>query len=430
MPFSNDFLWGAASAAAQIEGAWDEDGKCPSIWDVAGDRVKNGETCHIACDHYHRFREDVALMKELGLNSYRFSVSWCRIMPEKGRINEKGLAFYSELVDELLMSGIKPLCTLYHWDLPLWCEQEGGWENPEIVDWFLAYTEAVVEALSDRVEVWMTFNEPQCFLGFGYLQGTNAPFRKEPEKLPVFVRHYLLAHGRAVKLIREKAKTAPQIGVVMAASCYIPAEETKEAIADAVEKSFIDGETTNSLYMDPIGLGKASPLMRAALSAEDLKLIAQPIDFVGVNVYQGLNRVLTPEAYAAEGHPKNHIGWYIDARCLYWTIRQYWERYHLPVMVTENGLSLADTLSADGCCHDGERVAFLRSFIGSAKRAADEGIPVPGYLCWSIMDNFEWAKGYEPRFGLLYVDYETQRRVKKDSALYYSQVIRSNGEML
>ena len=433
MSFSEDFLWGAASAAAQVEGAWDEDGKCPSIWDVAGKHIKNGDTCHEACDHYHRYKEDVALMKELGLKSYRFSVSMCRVMPEEGRINPKGLEFYKNLVAELRAAGIEPLCTIYHWDLPVWVQNKGGWKNDKIVDWYLQYAEAVVGALSDQVRYWMTFNEPQCFIMLAYVTGAMAPFRHDVLSFRKHhMRNMLMAHGRCVRLIRRIAKTPPKIGIAMAASCYIPDSEDAAGLADAAKKSFESsvGEGSNALYMDPIGLGRPSKMLRRVLSAEDLKIISEPMDFVGVNVYQPSNGMLNKKAYAAENHPKTSLGWVVDGRCLYWTVRQYWERYHLPVMVTENGMAANDIVSSDGACHDPERVRFLDDFLSNLKRAADEGIPVLGYQHWSIMDNFEWCEGYGPRFGLIHIDYQTQKRTVKDSARHYAEIVRTNGETL
>ena len=432
MTFRSDFLWGAASAAAQIEGAWDEDGKCPSIWDVAGSHIKNGETCHTACDHYHRYKEDVALMKELGLNSYRFSISWPRIMPEKGVINPKGIAFYKELIQELKAAGIEPLVTLYHWDLPLWAHQEGGWKNAKIIDWYLSYTEAVIEAFSGYVRYWMTFNEPQVFIMMGYVMGSFAPFEHAVFSYKNCLRNMLLAHGRAVKLIREKAKLKPVIGLAMAATTYIPDSEDEAGLKDAAVKSFESrvGEGSNALYGDPILLGKASRMLKRKLSAEDLRIISEPIDFIGVNVYQPSNPMINKKSYDTDQFPKTSLGWVIDGRCLYWTIRQYWERYHVPVLVTENGMADHDAVSADGHVHDPQRVQFLDDFLSGVKRAVDEGIPVLGYQHWSIMDNFEWCEGYGPRFGLIHVDYETQKRTIKDSARHYAEIIRTNGNNL
>ena len=242
----------------------------------------------------------------------------------------------------------------------------------------------------------------------------------------------LLAHGKAVTLIRSIAKTLPHIGLAMAATTYIPDTEDAQGLKDAAEKSFRSqiGEGSNALYMDPIALGKASPILQGTLSEEDLKIISAPIDFVGVNVYQPSNPLISPELYHPEHYPKTMQDWIIDGRCLYWTIRQYWERYHLPVMVTENGMANPDRISEDGCVHDDIRKTFLHDFLSGVKRATDEGIPVIGYQHWSIMDNFEWCSGYGPRFGLIYVDYSTQKRIIKDSAQYYSEIIRTNGEML
>ena len=433
MPFQKDFLWGAASAAAQVEGAWNIDGKAPSIWDVADPKhLKHGETCHEACDHYHHWKEDVALMKEMGLKSYRFSVSWPRIMPEKGKVNEKGLAFYRDLIHELKANGIEPLVTLYHWDMPVWVDKEGGWKSPKIIGLYLEYVKAVVDAFSGDVRYWMTFNEPQVFIMMGYVMGSFAPFRHDVFTFKKHLRHMLLAHGKAVKLIRKRAKIPPKIGLAMAATTYIPADDTPEALADARTKSFEGrvGEGSNALYADPICLGKASPMLRRKLSAEDLKIISEPMDFIGVNVYQPSNPLIDREKYNAGAMPKNSLGWVIDGRCLYWTIRHYWDRYHLPVMVTENGMAGNDVVSEDGKCHDPERVHFLHEFLPGVKRAVEEGIPVLGYQHWSVMDNFEWCEGYGPRFGLIHVDYETRKRTLKDSAYEYARIIRGNGEGL
>ena len=432
MSFPKEFLWGAASASAQVEGAWNEDGKCPSIWDVAGKHIKNVDTCHDACDHYHRYKEDVALMKELGLGSYRFSVSMCRVMPEEGKINPKGLEFYKNLVFELRKAGIEPLVTLYHWDLPVWAQEKGGWKNAKIVDWYLQYAEAVVNALSGDVRYWMTFNEPQMFLNFGYLTGAHAPFIEDDPEYKSAVRNFLLSHGKAVTLIRRIAKTAPKIGIAMASVTYIPDCEDEAGLRCAAFNSFEhpEGESYNGIFMDPIGLGRASQMMREALSPEDLEIISAPLDFVGVNVYQSSNRVINDEAYHSESRPKTMLDWVVDPHCLYWTIRHYWERYHIPVMVTENGMANPDTVGADGMVHDMIRCDFIDEFLAGVKRAAEEGIPVLGYQHWSIMDNFEWCEGYAPRFGLIHVDYATQKRTVKDSGWHYADIIKNNGENL
>ncbi len=430
MSFPKEFLWGAASAATQIEGAWNEDGKCPSIWDVAGNHIKNGDNTFVACDHYHRYKEDVALMKELGLKSYRFSINWCRIVPEQGKINEKGLMFYSNLVDELISSGIEPMITLYHWDLPLWMHKLGGWKNSAIIDEFLFYVEAVVESLSDRVKYWMTINEPQVFITSAYVIGNFAPFKYAIFSYKNCIRNCLLAHGKAVKLIRQKARTKPVIGLAMASTTYIPDSFDEAGIKEAAKYSFEStvGEGSNSVYMDPIALGKASPSMAKKLSAEDLKIISEPIDFIGINVYQPSNPLINKEKYNADSLPKSSLGWVIDSRCLYWTIRHYYERYHLPIMVTENGMAGHDSVSADGTVDDMIRVKFLDDFISEMEKAVDEGIPVIGYQHWSLMDNLEWCKGYEPRFGIIRIDYDTQKRTIKKSGWHYRDIIREKAE--
>ncbi len=423
--FPKGFLWGAASAATQVEGAYLEDGKCESIWDVAGNHIKNDETCHQACDHYHRYKEDVALMKEMGLQSYRFSVNMCRIMPKEGSINEKGIAFYQDLVRELKAADIEPIVTLYHWDMPLWIQKEGGWKNPKMVDYYLKYVETMVDALSEDVRYWVTFNEPQMFIMGGYVIGSMAPFQHAIFTFKECLKHFLLAHGKAVKLIRQKAKQSPKIGIAMAAGCFIPKSESEEDIKDAYEKSFTGtiGEGANSMYMDPIVLGKKTKLLARTLKDEDLKVISEPIDFIGLNVYQGLNGQIDKENYDREIKNKTMLGWYVDGRCLYWTIRQYFERYHMPIMITENGMADESYVNSNGKCEDKAREEFLDEFISNMKRAVEEDIPVIGYQHWSIMDNFEWCEGYTPRFGLIHVDYQTQKRTIKKSGYYYRDVI-------
>ena len=430
MSFPESFLWGAASAATQVEGAWNEDGKCPSIWDVAGKHIKNGEDCHTACDHYHRYKEDVALMKELGLKSYRFSVSWCRVMPEKGKVNRKGLEFYQNLVKELRAAGIEPMVTLYHWDLPIWAQNEGGWKNRNIVDWYTAYVKAVVDALSDDVMYWMTFNEPIVFIMSSYIQGQNAPFKKDFLHIKSIIRNYYLAHGRAVKTIRENAKCSPMIGTAMAAGCYVPKDESTAEIEAARKNTFEtrNGIFGNALWLDPLILGTVPDFMKRALKPDDLSIIRQPMDFIGLNIYQSMSA-----AYGeipVQGTPRTVMGWTMDERVMYWTIRFFHERYQTPLMITENGIANPDWVMGDGKVHDPQRIDFMDRYLSSLKRAVDEGFPVLGYQHWSIMDNFEWTSGYEPRFGLIHVDYATQKRTVKDSGRHYAEIIRTNGANL
>lgn len=428
MNFPENFLWGAASAAPQIEGGWDVDGRCPSIWDVApSDKIKNGDTCHIACDHYHRYKEDVALMREIGLKSYRFSVSWCRVMPAEGQINPKGLAFYSDLVDELLKNGIEPLVTLYHWDLPQWVQEQGGWFSEKIVSLFQDYTRAVVDALSDRVTWWMPMNEPQGFIMNGHMVGGHAPFTHRYLALSKLMRNCLFAHKAAVDTIRQYAKKPPKVGIAIVSGAYVPQSENKADVELARKDSFyqMSSSMSNRLWCDPLFIGKPA---RACgiyhVSKRDIPRIQCDLDFIGLNVYSPMQRNWKADNSDIPEERKTSLGWIIDGRCLYWTIRFFYERYGLPIMVTENGMADDDTVGADGHVHDAKRIRFLKDYLSNLKRAVDEGIPVLGYQHWSIMDNFEWTEGYVPRFGLIYVDYATQKRILKDSAYEYRRIIR------
>ena len=433
--FPKDFLWGAASASAQIEGAWNEDGRTPSIWDVADKkRIKHGETCHIACDHYHRWREDIALMKKIGLRSYRFSVSWSRVMPEEGKINEAGLKFYSDLTDALIGAGIEPMVTVFHWDMPLWVYQKGGWMSERIVPLFREYTRTVVEALSDRVKWWMTINEPGCFIMNGYLQGVHAPFKRNYLALSKLTRNCMLAHAEAVRTIRQYAKRTPMVGVAFSSGAYVPETESLEDIEKARKKSVEmgNGLMANRWWMDPMILGKPVRVYGIFSSREkDMAAVCQQLDFMGLNIYSSMNYGDWGDVkQAPAGTPRNSLGWVIDERVMYWNVRFIYERYRLPVMITENGLAAYDTVSLDGKVHDPKRTDFLCRYLRELKRAVDEGIPVLGYQHWSVMDNFEWAEGYDPRFGLIYVDYATQQRIVKDSAWEYRKIIETNGAYL
>lgn len=431
--FPKDFLWGAATASAQIEGGWDCGGRTPSIWDIApAGKVHNDETCHTACDHYHRWREDVALMKELGLKSYRFSVSWSRIIPQEGTVNEEGLKFYSDLVDALLEAGIEPLVTLYHWDLPLWMHEKGGWKTLAIRNAFLEYASAVVDRLSDRVQYWITFNEPQCFLMNGYMQGIHAPFQRDYLSLPRITRNFMLTNAATVRLIRERAKKNPRIGIAFAAGAFIPAEETQSGIETARHKSFYKGMGTmnNRWWMDPILLGKPVAAYGVYRSRKrDMKDIQVDFDFIGINNYTAFNYSDWggDKNIDASNLPKNSLGWIIDGRSIYWTVRFLHERYKLPIMITENGMSNLDAVNEQGEVADDLRIGYIDEYLQNLKRAISEGIPVLGYQHWSLMDNFEWAEGYDPRFGLIYVDFGTGKRTIKKSGYHYKSIIESNG---
>lgn len=436
MGFSKDFMWGAATASYQVEGAYDVDGKGLSIWDALSDgKVACGDNGKVACDHYHRFREDVLLMKEMGLKSYRFSVSWPRIYPDNsGRVNALGIKFYSDLVDELISAGIKPVCTLYHWDMPMWVHELGGWENDGIIPLFERYAETVVEALSDRVEYWLTFNEPASFIDGGYLSGVHAPFLTrgwtEIEKI---MKNVLLAHGVATKKMRECAKKKIKIGTAPNAYTSMPRDESEEEIEHARAESF---KVTNTYdvgwWGDAIVLGRRTAFTET-LSDEELEIIAQPLDFFAFNFYNSngfgdLSPVVNDRTYP--GFPRTAMDWVITPDGIYWAARFLYERYGLPLMITENGMANTDFVMLDGEVHDPQRIDYIHRHLLSLKRALDEGIPVIGYQYWSLMDNFEWALGYSRRFGLIYVDYPTGKRIPKDSARYYAEVIKNNGENL
>lgn len=446
--FCKDFLWGAASAAHQIEGAYLEDGKGMGIWDTfeqeTGYIIRN-ENGNVACDHYHRYREDVAIMKELGLKSYRFSVNWPRVMPEGyGTVNEKGLQFYIDLVNELTEAGIEPMVTLFHWNLPTAIYELGGWENPQVVDWFEQYTDVVTTALGKKVKYWMTFNEPQLFIGAGLNAGVFAPFeKKSTEALMRISKNVYLAHGKAVRIIRKNCQNSI-VGMAPTGEIVIPRDMNAESIERARKLSFsMKKESfTSSItwWSDPVFFGKIPEDAQAifgeclpVLTEEEWEIVTEPLDFYGFNIYQGLEDLDSTEEYgpyAYPGSPKTSMDWNVTPEVLYWSCRFLYERYGKPIMITENGMSSFDWVSLDGKVHDPNRIDFLHRYLRSIKDAVSEGIPVLGYQYWSIMDNFEWINGYDKRFGLVYVDYRTQKRTIKDSAYWYRDVIATNGEIL
>lgn len=437
MSFPENFLWGAASAAYQIEGAYDEDGKGMGIWDVLSEgHVKNHENGNVACDHYHRYKEDVQLMKRLGLKSYRFSISWPRIMPEEGVINEAGVAFYRSLVEELVRVGIEPMVTLFHWNLPMWMHERGGWYNEDVAEKLALLTETVVDALSDKVRYWMTVNEPATFIGLGYMVGSHAPFgnmmddpQSMPQKTAVLTRNVLLAHGRMVQVIRQRAKQPPIVGMAFNGTMIQPLENTAEAIEAARNMTFCN-DSMNSLswWSDPMLLGTIPDGLKEFLSEDDLAVIHQPLDFYGWNCYHSSNYDEWSGGLEKPypGMPRTAMDWPVTPDILYWGTKFLYERYGLPILITENGMANLDFVMSDGKVHDPQRIEFMKGYLSGLQRASDEGIPVMGYTAWSIMDNFEWAEGYTPRFGLIYVDYRTQKRTLKDSALWYAEVIRKN----
>lgn len=450
MGFAKDFVWGAATSSYQIEGTGRDSGKGQNIWDVftkEPGRVYEGHTGDIACDHYHRFREDVAYMKELGLKGYRFSIDWSRVLPEgTGKVNEKGIDFYNALIDELLEQGIEPYITLYHWELPYEIYKRGGWMNPEIVEWFGQYARLVAERFSDRVKYFFTLNEPQCFVGLGFLQGCHAPGVKAPLRDTFEMAHNALkAHGRAVQMLRAYGKQNVQIGYAPTSGMCYPEKETPKDIEAARKALFalpddLSNWTWNvSWWSDPVILGKYPEegmkkyeKYLPVITDEDMKLISQPIDFYGQNIYNGRCIRMGTDGRPEEvrrpaGFPKTATNWPVTPEALYWGPKFLYERYRKPIYITENGMACHDTVSQDGKVHDPNRIDFLARYLKNLKRAAEE-IDIRGYFQWSLMDNFEWDKGYAERFGIIYVDFETQERLWKDSAYWYRDLIRRNGD--
>ncbi len=450
MNFPKDFVWGAASASYQVEGAAYEDGKGLNTWDMfcrTPDKIWEGCTGNVACDQYHRYKEDVALMKAMGLKAYRFSLSWSRLLPAGvGKPSEKGLAFYDALIDELLAADITPWLTLFHWDYPYELYCRGGWLNPDSPAWFAEYADLVVKRYSDRVQNWMTINEPQVFLQLGHREGTHAPgLQLDWPELLRAAHHALLSHGRAVQVIRAGAKKPPRIGFAPVGEARMPASNAPADIEAARLAMFAVYEKSlwsNAWFSDPIFFGRypedGLQLYGSAVPAYtegEMKIISEPIDFYGMNTYRGAfmraGKEGVPEWVPLPGsHPRTLFNWEVTPEALYWAPRFFHERYKKPIVVTENGMSNIDWVHADGKVHDPQRIDFTRRYLQQLARAAADGIPVQGYFHWSLTDNFEWAEGFRQRFGLIYVEYETQQRTPKDSAAWYSQVIASNGSEL
>jgi beta-glucosidase len=454
------FLWGAATAAYQVEGAASADGRGPSIWDTFSrtpGMVRGGGTGDVAADHYHRYRMDVALMAELGLTAYRFSVAWPRIQPTgRGPADRRGLDFYRRLVDELLARGIEPWPTLYHWDLPQALEDAGGWPERDTAERFAEYAALVHDALGDRVRTWTTVNEPWCAAFLGYASGEHAPGRQEPAASLRAAHHLLLGHGLAARAIRA-GRGDPQVALCLNLYGVQPASGA-EADVDAARR--IDG-LQNRFFLDAVLLGRypADVLADTAALTDfghvrdgDLGTIAEPLDALGVNYYSRLVAAagagqpggrpgpaggdrLLPSAFPASesvgfvprGLPTTAMDWEIHAGGLTEVLTRVATEYPAPPLyVTENGAAFADTVTADGRVHDRERTAYLASHLAACRDAIAAGVDLRGYFVWSFLDNFEWAWGYDMRFGVVYVDFASQRRVLKDSALWYADSARRN----
>jgi beta-glucosidase len=438
--FPDGFLWGAATSAYQVEGSPLADGAGPSIWHRFTRTpwlVPSGDNGDVACDHYRRYAEDVHLMRGLGLNAYRFSISWSRVMPEgRGRINEKGLDFYRRLVDALLENGIRPNVTLYHWDLPEALDDRGGWLNRDVASWFADYARVMFAALDDRVEMWATLNEPWVVTDGGYLHGALAPGHRNLFEAPIASHHLLLSHAAALEAYRAEGKH--RIGLVVNLEPKYPASESPEDL-DATRRA---DAYMNRQYLDPVFHGRYPEEMRQIFgeawpefSAEDLARIRQPIDFLGVNYYtRNVSRfdATALPVQAAPVRQKRHAytetNWEVYPPGLTDTLVWVKEMYgDIPLYITENGAAFYDPPTADGEVQDPLRVEYFRTHLRAAREAIDRGVDLRGYFAWSLLDNLEWSLGFAKRFGIVHVDFETLKRTPKASSRFYAEVIRTNG---
>jgi beta-glucosidase len=447
LTFPPDFVWGVATSSYQIEGAWDEDGRSESIWDRFSHtpgKIKDGGTGDVACDHYHRWREDIALMQRLGIKSYRFSIAWPRILPDgRGRINQAGLDFYSRLVDGLLEAGIEPCATLYHWDLPQVLQDQGGWANRATAEAFVEYTEVVSKALGGRVKRWVTHNEPWCASYLSYALAEHAPGLRDWPAAILASHHLLLSHGWAVPVLRRNSPGS-EVGITLNVSLTLPASPSPADYAayrrhdGFMHRWFLDplygrhypadlvAEYTRDGYL-PEGLAFVQP--------GDLEAIAVPTDFLGINYYtRSVMRSHVPEhenlPHTVVRAPDEHwteMGWEVAPESLTDELLQLHLTYRPgKIFITENGASYSDGPDSSGRVRDTRRLEYLRGHLAASQRAIQAGVPLAGYYAWSLLDNFEWSYGYLQRFGLVWVDYETQQRIPKDSALWYGEVIAAN----
>lgn len=431
--FPHNFLWGAATAAYQVEGAWNEDGRGESIWDRFSHtpgNVSNGDTGDIACDHYHRYEEDIALMRQLGLKAYRFSTSWSRVLPSgRGRINPKGLDFYDRLVDRICAANIEPLLTLYHWDLPQALQNEGGWDNRITAYAFADYAALMVKRFGDRVKYWTTFNEPSVIAFDGHLTGEHAPGVKDQRMAYQVAHHLLVAHGLGMQTIRA-IKPDAYAGIVLNLWPAEPASDSAEDVA-AANKHWNENGT---LFLDPLFKGYYSPAVYDLVGKDmpkiqegDMALIAQKLDYVGINYYSRNVLSAKGEMEKIEGSEYTEMGWEVCAPALRHMLVKINNEYNLPpIIITENGAAFKDKVSADGKVHDPRRIDYLKNHFIQTRLAMLDGVDVRGYMVWSLMDNFEWGHGFSKRFGLTYVDYTTQKRILKDSGEWYADLIQKN----
>ncbi len=450
MGFRDDFFWGGVTASYQIEGAAYKDGKGLSVWDMfckQEGRIADGRNGDVACDHYHLYQKDVDLMREIGFNAYRFSISWPRVIPDGyGAVNEKGLDFYDRLLDSLLEAGMTPFVTLFHWDYPYALFRRGGWMNPDSPKWFAEYAAVLAKRLGDRMKYIMTFNEPQCFIGLGYDEAVHAPGIRFPIWDTLLMAHnVLLAHGLAIQVLRAELPES-ELGWAPTCSAHYPETESPEDI-EAARMAFFDIDPERSfwnvtLWNDPIFLGEYPKKIfdlygehMPEIKPDDMETIRQPLDFLGQHIYNG-HAIRSDGKGGYEfvqrkpGYPYTGAKWPVTPKSLYWGPKFLDERYKSPIFITENGVSCPDVVSLDGKVHDPDRIDFLHRYLLELRRAADDGVDIRGYLHWCVTDNFEWAKGFTERFGLIYCDFETQERILKDSAYWFRETIRANGNNL
>ena len=451
--FPDDFLWGTATAAYQVEGAVEEDGRGASIWDTFSHtpgKVVHGDTGDIACDQYHRLGEDLDLMSSLGIKAYRFSVAWPRIQPEgSGQVNKKGLDYYRRLVDGLRDRGIEPMLTLYHWDLPQALEDRGGWTSRETSERFAEYAGVVYEEFADSVKYWITLNEPWVSAWLGYGAGVHAPGVKDTGKALSATHHLLLGHGIALQEMRSLGREDNQLGVTLNLSPTRPATDEK---ADVEASRRVDGNA-NRIFLDPLFRGEYPEDVLDYYSSDndfsfvrdgDLEVVSAPLDFLGVNYYMRHTVVddrgdsdpkiamrfedLEAATVLPPGAETTAMGWPVEPDGLTEILVRLHEEYaQLPLYVTENGVAVHDYVDPEGNVDDEERVAFLDAHFRAVHDAMEQGVDLRGYMAWSLLDNFEWAEGYSKRFGIVYVDYGTQRRIPKASARWYADVVRRGG---
>ncbi|WLR55911.1 GH1 family beta-glucosidase [Mesobacillus subterraneus] len=437
--FSRDFIFGTATSSYQIEGAYKEDGRSLSIWDTFSrtpGNVFNMDNGDIACDHYHLYEKDIEILKTLGVDSYRFSIAWLRIFPEQGKYNKAGMNFYKNLIIRLIENGIKPAVTLYHWDLPMWAHEQGGWTNRESVNWFMEYAEKCFEELDEHVEMWITHNEPWCAGFLGYHQGVHAPGHTNMEEALKAVHHILLSHGEAVSLLKDKLASSTPVGITLNLSPMYPASNSAN---DRLAANNADGYT-NRWFLDPVLKGYYPADMMNLFSKYvhsfefiqegDLEKISIECDFFGINFYtrslvkfNAASDFLYTSAYS--DYEKTGMGWDISPYEFKDLIRRLRKEYtKLPIYITENGAAFDDQVSVDNTVQDPERQNYIEQHINAVADLNEEDMNIAGYYQWSLLDNFEWAFGYEKRFGITYVNFETQERILKDSGYRYAEIIK------